>query len=150
MGSPPGRHLSQQALKEMPCPARIFRMQKIGLWKHMPRPISFTLVVNNFGVKYERKEDIDHLIKCTKQKYELTKDWDGDLYCGVCLKWDYLARTLDISMLGYTIKQLHQYKHASPAKPQHCPYSPHNPNNMAVRHNAPSPRTHLLPSQNTT
>jgi hypothetical protein len=32
-----------------------------GLWKHETRPISFTLVVNNFGVKYVGKEHVDHL-----------------------------------------------------------------------------------------
>ncbi len=59
-----------------------------GLWKHMLQPISFTLVVDNFGVKYERKEDIDHLIAVIKTKYKLTEDWPGDLYCGIKSNWD--------------------------------------------------------------
>ncbi len=33
-----------------------------GLWKHETRPISFTLVVDNFGVKYVGKEHVEHLI----------------------------------------------------------------------------------------
>jgi hypothetical protein len=33
-----------------------------GLWKHETRLISFTLVVDNFGVKYVRREHVDHLI----------------------------------------------------------------------------------------
>jgi hypothetical protein len=33
-----------------------------GLWKYETRPISFTLVVDNFGVKYVGKEHVDHLI----------------------------------------------------------------------------------------
>ncbi len=45
-----------------------------GLWKHETRPISFTLVANNFGVKYVGKEHVDHLIHCIKQQYELTED----------------------------------------------------------------------------
>ncbi len=45
-----------------------------GLWKHETRPISFTLVVDNFGVKYVGKEHVDHLICCIKQQYELTVD----------------------------------------------------------------------------
>jgi hypothetical protein len=45
-----------------------------GLWKHTTCPISFTLVVNNFGVKYKHQEDIDHLIAAIKTKYKLTKD----------------------------------------------------------------------------
>ncbi len=40
-----------------------------GLWRHLTRPISFTLVVDNFGVKYVRKEHDQHLITCLKEKY---------------------------------------------------------------------------------
>jgi hypothetical protein len=71
-----------------------------GLWKHKTRTISSTLVVNVFGIKYVGKEHMDHLILCIKQKYELTKDWTGDLYCGVKLDWDYDVQTLDILMPG--------------------------------------------------
>jgi hypothetical protein len=73
---------------------------------NVSRPITFTLVVDNFGVKYERQEDVDHLIAVIKTKYTLTKDWMGDLYCGIKLNWDYDKQTLDISMPGYIIKQL--------------------------------------------
>jgi hypothetical protein len=71
-----------------------------SLWKHKMRPITFMLVVNDFGVKYARKKHADHLIWCIKQKYELAKDWTGILYCGIKLSWDYDTRTLDISMPG--------------------------------------------------
>jgi hypothetical protein len=70
------------------------------------------------------KEHVDHQIWCIKQKYELTKDWTGDLYYSMKLDWDYDARTLDILMPGYIKKFLQKYKHRMPAKPQHCPYSP--------------------------
>ncbi len=69
------------------------------------------------------KYDIDHLIGCIKEQYELTEDWDGDLYCSIRLKWDYNKCTLDISMPGYILKQLQKYKHDCPQCPQHCPYS---------------------------
>ena len=63
--------------------------------------------VHDFGVKYERKEDIDHLIAAIKDKYKkLTKDWTGDLYCGIKLSWDYVNCMLDISMPSHIIKQL--------------------------------------------
>jgi hypothetical protein len=87
-------------------------------------PISFTLVVDDFGVKYVGKEHVDHLIKCIKTKYKLAEDCVGDLYCGIRLNWDYTACTLDISMPGYITKLLHKYKHPIPLKPQCCPYSP--------------------------
>jgi hypothetical protein len=56
-----------------------------SLWKHATHPISFTLVVDNFGVKYVGKEHVNHLNKCIKTRYKLTKDWAGDLYCGIKL-----------------------------------------------------------------
>jgi hypothetical protein len=37
-----------------------------SLWYHETRPITFTLVVNNFGVKYVNKADVDHLIASIK------------------------------------------------------------------------------------
>jgi hypothetical protein len=88
-----------------------------GLWKHTTRPISFTLVVDNFGVKYVGNEHVDHLIWCIKQKYQLTKDWTGDLYCGIKLNWDYDAHTLNISMPGYIKKLLQKNKYCMPSKP---------------------------------
>jgi hypothetical protein len=68
-----------------------------GLWRHATRPITFSLGVNNFGVKYVGKEHADHSINCLKEEtYKLTEDWTGDLYCGILLRWDYKAQKLDI------------------------------------------------------
>jgi len=51
-----------------------------GLWWHATQPITFSLVVNDFGVKYAGKEHADNLISCLKMEtYKLTKDWVGDL-----------------------------------------------------------------------
>jgi hypothetical protein len=106
--------------------------------KHKWRPILFTLVVDDFGVKYVGKEHVDHLIKCIKETYELTKDWTGDLYCGITLTWNYDKRWLDISMPGYITKLLLKYKHRMPTKPQHCPYAP-APKQYGAKAQAPLP-----------
>jgi hypothetical protein len=37
-----------------------------GLWTHEWRPIAFTLVVDNFGVKYVGEEHAEHLLKTSK------------------------------------------------------------------------------------
>jgi hypothetical protein len=109
-----------------------------GLWQHLTCPISFTLVVNDFGVKNLGREHVDHLIKCIKEKYELTEDSTGILYCGIKLLWDYKARTLDISMPGYIKKHLQKYKHKMPKKPQHCPNTP-APKQYGAEAQAPLP-----------
>jgi hypothetical protein len=72
-----------------------------GLWKHESQLLTFTLVVDDFGMKYENKEDADHLIASIKCTYKLTKDWTGNLYCGISLDWDYVNQTVDISMPQY-------------------------------------------------
>jgi len=96
-----------------------------GLWYHVSRPISFTLVVDDFGVKFVGKEHADHLIASIKSTYKkLTEDWTGSLYCRITLDWDYVGRTVDISMPGYIKKKLQEYKHSFPGRLQNCPYSP--------------------------
>jgi len=81
-------------------------------------------VVDDFGVNYVGKEHAEHLVNILKKHYKSTIDWEGSLYCGISLKWDYDARTLDISMPGYIKKQLQRYKHVKKSRPQHCPFSP--------------------------
>ncbi len=114
-----------------------------GLWYHKTWPISFTLVVDGFGVKYLNQDSIDHLITLIKKTYTLTKDWTGNLNCGICLDWDYTNRTVDISMPGYIKKKLQQYSHIASKRVQNCPYTP-APKQFGSEAQAPLPRD-LLP-----
>jgi hypothetical protein len=96
-----------------------------GLWYHVSCLISFTLVVDDFVIKYVGKEHADHLIASIKSTYKkLTEDWMGSLNCGITLEWDYVGRTVDISMPGYIKKKLQEYKHLLLGSIQNCPYSP--------------------------
>ena len=45
-----------------------------GLWTHDWRPICFTLVIDDFGVKYVGREHTDHLINAIKETYNVTED----------------------------------------------------------------------------
>ena len=94
-----------------------------GLWTHAFRPIQFTLVVDDFGVKYVGKEHADHLMAALEESYEVSKDWEGTLYCGVTLKWDYDKRILDTSMPGYIAAALHKFQHPMPTRPQDSPHA---------------------------
>ena len=82
----------------------------------------FTLVVDNFGVKYVDKKDVDHLIASINTNYKLTVDWTGNLYCGISLNWDYVNRWVDISMPGYIKKKMQEYGHVIPTRLHMCPY----------------------------
>ena len=73
--------------------------------------------MNNFGVKYVGRDHAEHLIKTVKKHYEIATDWDGDLYCGIKLDWNYDQRYLDISMPGYVKRLLNKFKHNKPDKP---------------------------------
>jgi hypothetical protein len=44
------------------------------LWRHKWRPILFSLVVDDFGVKYVGREHVDHLIASVEQHYAFSKD----------------------------------------------------------------------------
>ena len=93
-----------------------------GLWKHVSRPIASTLVVDDFGVKYVRKNNADHLIAPLKGKYKISEDWTGSLYCGIDMDCNYIACTLDFGMPGYIKTQLQRYEHRKPTHPQHSPH----------------------------
>jgi hypothetical protein len=95
-----------------------------GYWKHEWRPISFTLVVDNFGVKYIGKEHVLHLIKVLKEHYEVEEDWGGTRYLGITLDWDYKCNKVHLPMPEYIEQALAHFGHPIPDKPQHQPH-PH-------------------------
>ena len=93
-----------------------------GLWKHIWRPIKFTLVVDDFGVLYEGKEHVEHLLQTLHKYYpKITTDWDGTLYCGIHMKWNPNYSRVELSMPGYIKNMLHKYNH-SPKRQQHAPH----------------------------
>lgn len=93
-----------------------------GLWQHKTRPITFSLVVDDFGIKYIDKADAEHLLQSLRTKYVITTDWDGVLYCGLRLKWNYLAQTVQLSMTGYITATLYKFQQAPLTKQQHAPH----------------------------
>jgi hypothetical protein len=60
-----------------------------GLWTHKTRNICFTLVVDNFAIKYTKMDDAKHLINALQKDYTITVDWDATKYIGLTIKWDY-------------------------------------------------------------
>jgi hypothetical protein len=92
-----------------------------GLWLHKTRPISFTLVVDDFAVKYVGKQHAVYLRNALLRTYELTTDWTATVYSGMTLKWDYDMRTCDISMPVNVSNVLSKFQHDSPKHPQHTP-----------------------------
>jgi hypothetical protein len=92
-----------------------------GLCSQKTRPISFTLIVDDFVVKYVGKHHAEHIRNALLRTYELTTDWTATVYSGMTLKWDYDKRICDISMHGYVSNVLSKFQHDSPNHPQHTP-----------------------------
>ena len=93
-----------------------------GLWRHIWRPITFTLVVDDFGVKYVGRQQAEHLMTTLKSLYpKVTEDWTGTLYCGIDLKWNHDFTRVELSMPGYIDNLLHKYQY-QPKVPQHAPH----------------------------
>ena len=53
----------------------------------------FTLIVDDFGMEYVGKRHADHLHDALEEHYKITENWDGDLYAGINLIWDYTKWT---------------------------------------------------------
>jgi hypothetical protein len=92
-----------------------------GLWTHKWRPIKFSLVVDDFGFMYVGREHAEHLKAALEDNYEISTDWEGALYYGIKLTWDYAGRTVDLSMPGYIAAVLNIFQHPHPARPRHAP-----------------------------
>jgi hypothetical protein len=85
-----------------------------GLWKHATKPICFTLVVNNFAIKYTREQDVNHLISALKENYEVTIDKTATKYIRLTFEWDYENKKVYTSMPGYLSKAFVRFKHEMP------------------------------------
>jgi hypothetical protein len=91
-----------------------------GLWTHNTRPITFSLVVDNLGIKYVGQEHADHLKASIEKHYQMFCDWKGSAYCGLQLDWDYKNGCVDLSMRDYTKAALHKFQH--PTRPENAPH----------------------------
>ena len=56
-----------------------------GMWRYIARPVWFTLVVDDFGIKYVGEEYAKHLLNVLRNNYTIETDWTGSLYCGISL-----------------------------------------------------------------
>lgn len=91
-------------------------------WQHSTLPTKFCLCVDDFGVKYFHKTELNHLINSLLTNYKISTDYSGKHYCGLTFDWNYSEGYVDVSMPGYVEKALKKFQHPQPIAPQ---YSPH-------------------------
>jgi hypothetical protein len=95
-----------------------------GLWRHTERPTTFTLAVDDFGIKFFCKADAEHLFDALSAKYTITKDWSGTSYLGFTIRWNYAAGHLHAGLrakgLAHSASPLPR-KASTLATPLDCP-----------------------------
>jgi len=82
-----------------------------GLWKHEWHPIIFSLVIDDFGVKYVGEEHTQHLLKTIQKYYQCSVGKEGEQYCGLTIRWDYPHKKVHISMPKYIENGLKCFQH---------------------------------------
>ena len=86
-GLPQAGILANQLLRKRLKPHGYFEVTNTpGLWKQETRPTTFTLVVDNFGIKFVGDKHARHLIATLSKYYTVETYWTGGLYCGITLQ----------------------------------------------------------------
>ena len=107
-GLPQAALLAKQRLDELLAAHGYLETPTLCLYKHVSRPIMFTLVVDDFGIKSHGQEHLDHLLNTLRSIYTI-KTGDGTKYLGLTLEWDYKHRTVAKSMPGHLAKNLKRF-----------------------------------------
>ena len=94
----------------------------LNMWKHATRKITFCLCVDDFGIKFFDRQDVEHLQQTLQQVYTAKIDWSGQNFLGYTLAWNYSQGYVDLSLPGYIIKLLKKLNYSPFIHPQ---YSPH-------------------------
>ena len=84
------------------------------MWMNKSRNTNFTLLVDNFGIKFDSPLNLKHSIDALKQKCTISFDMKGSLLVGVTLKWNYQSRAYHFSIPDYIAKLLQSLNHPSP------------------------------------
>jgi Reverse transcriptase (RNA-dependent DNA polymerase) len=79
------------------------------LFRHVSNGTVFSLVVDDFGVKYTNMNGVNHLIQTLQALYSITIDWTGSKYLGFSIDFDQSQRSVTLSMPGYIAKVLQRF-----------------------------------------
>ena len=97
------------------------------LFHHAERGTRFSLVVDDFGVKYHGLDNANHLIDTLKKLYDIKVNWKGDKYLGFLIEFDDNEHTVTLSMPEYIPKAIQRF------------------NNNKTFHHAPTPALYHPP-----
>ena len=120
-----------------------------SLWHHHTSDLVFYLVVDDFGIKYTRKADVNHLLNSLQGDYKITKDWTRDKYLSLTLKWYCVNRNLSVSMSGYVKADLLKFQHEATTKLQDAPHRWNEPTYGAKTQYANNDKANLVDANST-
>ena len=96
------------------------------LFRHVSRPISFVLVVDDFGIKYHDRDDYDYLISCLSRLYLVKSHPIASKFLGFAISHNRSQRTLSLAYPGYIDALLHRLR-PNGVKPAASPAVYHPP-----------------------
>jgi hypothetical protein len=84
------------------------------LYKHATNGVYFTLVVDDYLIKFHNKSDAEHLLRALETEYEVSVDWEAKRYLGMQLDYNTNEHWLALSMPGYVQAALKTFNIDSP------------------------------------
>ena len=91
------------------------------LFVHATNGVKFTLVVDDFAIKYGNRPGVEHLFAAIREEYRLEVDWQGSKYIGMSIEYNKKERWLRLSMPGYVEAALARFGVVRSGKPTHNP-----------------------------
>ena len=79
------------------------------LFSHVSQDIQFTLVVDDFGIKYSNVADVHELVRILNLEWPIKLDLTGTKYLGYCIFWDYDNNRVTLDMPDYLPKVLARF-----------------------------------------
>ena len=79
------------------------------LFTHITQDLQFTLVVDDFGVKYSNVADVYELVRILEMEWPIKLDLTGVKYLGYRLTWEYDVNRVTLDMPEYLPKVLARF-----------------------------------------
>ena len=84
------------------------------------------LIGDDFGVEYVGRKQAEHLASVLKNYLKISEDWEGKIFVGIDLIWDYTqnhsGRSFRLSMESYIYKLLFKVGHKTPVNKNISPH----------------------------
>ena len=77
------------------------------LFVHRSNGVAFTLVVDDFLIKFKQRSAAEHLLSALRELYTITTDFSAkQKYVGITLDYNKKKRYIDMSIPGYVEKAI--------------------------------------------